>query len=65
MDQEMDSAVERQKALAACQQELATSAVTATSERDVLLRRLVRIGRHSLEARNNAISVRLVRNMGL
>src|SRR5882762_6118447 len=54
-----------QKALAACQQELATSAVTATSERDVLLRRLVRIGLHSLAGRNNAISVRLVRNMGL
>jgi|SRR5882724_6059648 len=37
----------------------------ATSERDVLLRRLVRIGRHSLVGRNNAISVRLVRHMGL
>ena len=61
----MDSAVERQKALAACQQELATSAVTATSEPDVLPRRLVRLARHSLAGRNNAISVRLVRNMGL
>src|ERR1700731_2539953 len=33
----------------------------ATSERDVLLRRLVRIGHHSLVGRNNTISVRLVR----
>jgi hypothetical protein len=37
----------------------------ATSERDVLPRRLVRLARHSLAGRNNAISVRLVRNMGL
>ena len=33
----------------------------ATSERDVLLRRLVRLARHPLAGRNNTISVRLVR----
>ena len=32
-----------------------------TSERDVLLRRLVRLARHPLVGRNNTISVRLVR----
>ena len=37
----------------------------ATSERDVLLGRLVRLARHPLAGRNNAISVRLVRRMAL
>jgi hypothetical protein len=37
----------------------------ATSERDVLLRRPVRLARHPLAGRNNAISVRLVRHMAL
>jgi hypothetical protein len=37
----------------------------ATSERDVLLRRLVRLARHPLAGGNNAISVRSVRHMTL
>lgn len=37
----------------------------APSQRHVLPRRLVRLGRHPLAGRNNAISVRLVRHMAL
>jgi len=61
---EMDAKVQKANGTLG-HQTLTRFGLPATSGRDVLLRRLVSLTRHLLAGKNNAISVRLVRHMGL